>query len=111
MELNPEKDLAIDVSNLTAEFRDFPVIMYRYSCHRAKVEVQRDVAKAKLKEIRAIVYKRIKSDTSAKHTQSSLEAEVDTDPSVLEAQKTLIRSEHDAMTWAGAVESMRPKKD
>jgi 3D (Asp-Asp-Asp) domain-containing protein len=111
MELNPETDLEIDVANLTAEFRSFPVVMYRYSQHRAKVETQRDMAKAKLKEIKATVYKRVKSDTSSKHTQSSLEAEVDTDPTVIEAQTKLIRAEHDATTWAGAVETMRAKKD
>jgi hypothetical protein len=111
MELNPEIDLAIDVANLSAEFRNFPTTMYRYSLHRAKVEAQRDMAKARLKEVRATVYKRVKSDTSAKHTQSSLEAEVDTDPTVIEAQTKFIRAEHDATTWAGAMESMRAKKD
>ena len=111
MELNPEIDLAIDVANLTNEFRNFSLVMYRYSLHRAKVETNRDMAKAKLKEIKAIAYKRVKSDISSKHTQSSLEAEVDTDPTVIEAQTKLIRAEHDATTWAGAVESMRAKKD
>ena len=111
MELNPEKDLEIDVTNLTSEFKSFPIVMFRYSQQRAKVEAQRDVAKAFLKETRAIVYKRVKSDVSAKHTQISLEAEIDTDPVVIEAQKKLIRAEHDASTWAGAVESMRSKKD
>lgn len=111
MELNPETDLNIDVANLTSEFKSFPITMYRYSLHRAKIEAHRDMAKAKLKEIRAIVYKRVKSDISAKHTQSSLEAEIDTDPTVIDAQMKLIRAEHDATTWAGAVESMRSKKD
>ena len=111
MELNPDTDLSINVANLTTEFRDFPVIMYRYSQQRAKSETQRDMAKAKLKEVRAVAYKKIKSDGSTKHTQSSLEAEVDTDPTVIDAQMKLIRAEHDASTWAGAVESMRAKKD
>lgn len=111
MELNPETDLSIDVANLTSEFKSFPITMYRYSQYRAKIEAQRDMAKAKLKEVRATVYKRVKNDTSAKHTQSSLEAEIDTDPTVIDAQMKLIRAEHDATTWAGAVESMRSKKD
>lgn len=111
MELNPEIDLEVNVADLTTEFRNFPSTMYRYSVHRAKIEANRDVAKAKLKEVRAIVYKRVKSDTSAKHTQTSIEAEIDTDPAVIEAQMKFIRAEHDATTWAGAVESMRSKKD
>ena len=111
MELNPDVDLNIDVANLTSEFRDFPILMFRYSQHRAKIETQRDMAKARLKETRATVYKKVKSDTTAKHTQSSLEAEVDTDPTVIEANMKFIRAEHDAATWAGAVESMRAKKD
>ena len=111
MELNPDVDLDIDVSNLSAEFRRFPITLYRYSQYRAKIETQRDMAKAMLKELRATVYKRVKSDVSAKHTQSSLEAEIDTDPTVIEASRKLMRAEHDATTWAGAVESMRSKKD
>jgi hypothetical protein len=111
MELNPEIDLEIDVANLTKEFKDFPVVMYRYSLYRAKIETQRDIAKAKLKEIRAVVRKKVKMDSSIKHTENSIEAEIDTDPSVMEAQMKFIRAEHDASTWAGAVESMRAKKD
>jgi hypothetical protein len=111
MELNPDIDLSIDVANLTTEFREFPILMYRYSQQRAKIESRRDVLKAKLKEIKARTYKRIKSDTSSKHTQSSLEAEVDIDPAVIQAQIEYIQAEHDASTWAGAVESMRAKKD
>lgn len=111
MELNPDTDLSIDVSRLAAEFREFPVKLYRYSQYRAKIEAQRDMAKAKLKEAKALVYKRLRKDTTAKHTQGSLEAEVDTDPTVIDANNKFIRAEHDATTWAGAVESMRAKKD
>jgi len=111
MELNPEVDLEIDVANLTTEFKMLPIKLYRYSLHRAKVETQLDMAKARVKEVRAIAYKRIKSDVSIKHTEKSMEAELDSDPIVLEAQMKLIRAEHDAVTWAGAVDSMKAKKD
>jgi hypothetical protein len=111
MELDPEKDLTIDVSNLGSEFREFSLLLYRYTCYRAKIETQRDVAKARLKEQRAIIRKKVKSDLSVKHTENSIEAEIDTDPTVIDANMKLIRAEHDASTWAGAVESMRAKKD
>src|SRR5271156_309573 len=110
-ELNPEVDLIVNVANLTNEFRDFPLLLYRYGCYRAKIEAQRDVAKAFLKETKAIVRKRIKADLSVKHTENSIEAEIDTDPTVIQANQKYIRAEHDAATWAGAVESMRAKKD
>lgn len=111
MELNPDVDLSIDVANLSSEFRTFSTTLYRYCQYRAKVDTQLDVAKAKLREIRALAYKRIKSDTSIKHTEKSMEAELDTDPTVIEAQMKVIRAEHDSSTWAGAVDSMRAKKD
>jgi hypothetical protein len=111
MELNPEVDLSIDIGNLTQEFRNLPILLYRYSQQRAKVEAQRDMAKATLKEVKAVVYKRIKSDNSAKHTEKSMEAEIDTDEAVKKANGTLVRAEHDATTWAGAVDSMKAKKD
>ena len=111
MELNPEVDLSVNVANLHAELRNFPLVLYRYSCYKADVEKKRDIAKAKLKEIRAVTRKRIKGYNSVKHTENSLEAEIDTDPTVLEVQRRFIEAEHDAATWAGAVESMRAKKD
>jgi hypothetical protein len=111
MELNPETDLEIDVNDLTAEFKKLSLMLFRYYQNKAKVEAQRDIAKAKLKETRAIVRKRIKLDTSVKHTESSLEAEIDTDPQVIEAQNKFVRAEHDAATWYGAVDSMKAKKD
>ena len=111
MELNPETDLVIDINNLTNEFKELSLLLYRYYQHKARVEAQRDIAKAKLKEVRAIVRKRIRADTTIKHTESSLEAEIDTDPQVNEAQMKFIRAEHDAATWYGAVDSMKAKKD
>ena len=111
LELNPEKDLEIEVSNLSAEFRNFAVVMYRYSVHRAKVESRLDIAKAKLDEVKAMTYKNIKSNVAIKHTEKSIEAEIDTDPAVQEAQRQFIKAKHDAATWAGAVDSMRAKKD
>lgn len=111
MQLNPEVDLSVDASNLNSEFRNFPTILYRYCVYKADVERNRDIAKAKLKEIKAITYKRIKSDPSVKHTEKSLEAEIDTDPAVLEAQSKWIEAEHNASTWNGAVDSMKAKKD
>ena len=111
MELNPDKDLEIDVANLTTEFREFPLKLYRYCQQKARAESIRDIAKATLREAKAVAYKRIKSDTSVKHTEKSMEAEIDTDQVVMEANKKLIRAEHDSSTWAGAVDSMKAKKD
>jgi hypothetical protein len=109
MEINPEIDLEVDLHNLTQEFKKFSLLLYRYYEYKAKVESQRDLAKSKVKEVRANSYKRIKSDQSVKHTEKSLEAEIDTDPLVLDAQMRLIKAEHDATTWGGAVDSMKAK--
>ncbi len=111
MELNPEVDLSIDINNLSSEIRNLSVKLYRYYQHKAKVESERDMAKAILKETKAEAYKRIKSDLKVKHTEKSLEAEIDTDPTVMTAQRRVIRTEHDATTWSGAVDSMKAKKD
>lgn len=111
MELDPEVDLQIDVTDLTSEFKRLSLTLFRYYKHKATVEAQRDVAKAKLKEVRAITRKRIRQDITVKHTESSIEAEIDTDPTVMEAQMKFIRTEHDASTWGGAVDSMKAKKD
>jgi hypothetical protein len=114
MELNPEKDLVIDVTDLTVEFRHFPTVFFRYCQQKANAEAERDFAKCKLKEVRATVYKTIKGNaamTGAKLTEAALEAEIDTNAQVIEAQGKLIQTEHNAATIGGAVESMRAKKD
>ena len=110
-ELDPDKDLSIDVTDLSTEFRMFPTTLFQYYKYKAKVEAQRDMAKATLKETKALCYKRIKSDMSLKLTEKGMEAEIDTDPVVIEANLKFIRAEHDATTWGGAVDSMKSKKD
>ncbi len=111
MEINPDIDLEIDVTNLTAEFKRLSLTLFRYYQHKAKVEAKRDLAKAVLKEIQATTYKRLKSDISAKFTEKALEAEIETDPAVMESKRAFIKAEHDATTWSGAVDSMKAKKD
>ncbi len=111
MELNPDLDLDVDLHNLTTELKRLSLLLYRYYKHKAKLEAARDLAKAVLKETRAEVYKEIKSDTTTKYTENGIEAKQDTDPRVMEAQRKLIRAEHDAETWVGAVDSMKAKKD
>lgn len=111
MELNPLVDLAVNVSDLNKEFRNFSITFYRYGLQKADAEKQSSIAKAKVKEGRALAYKRIKSDPSVKHTEKSLESEIDTDGVVLDLQNKLIDAEHNAATIAAAVESMRAKKD
>lgn len=110
-ELNPEVDLSVNVANLDVEFRTFPSTLYRYSCVKADAAKQRDIAKATLKEVKAATYKRIKSDVSVKHTEKSMEAEIDTDQIVMDLQRKLIDAEHTLATLEGSVESMRAKKD
>ena len=111
LELDPSVDLEIDLHELTNEFKRFSILMYRYCQVRARMEKRRDIAKAFLKETRARAYKRIKSDRDTKHSEKSLEAEIDCDQEVLDAQKKFIDAEHDASTWNGAVDSMKAKKD
>lgn len=110
MELNPDTDLSIDIHNLTTEMRNLPGLLFRYYQYKARIEAVRDNAKAKLKEVRAVVYKEIKMN-AAKHTEKSMEAEIDTHPDVLDAQMKFFKAEHDATTWFGAVDSMKAKKD
>ena len=111
MELNPEIDLEVNLQDLTGEFKKLSLLLYRYSKHRAQVCAKRDLAKAKYKETRATVYKRVKSDLTKKYTENGIEAEIDTDQDVIEAYKAFIKAEHDASTWDGAVDSMKAKKD
>lgn len=111
MELNPELDLVINAADLNLEFRKFSVLFYRYYCEKANAEKQRDISKAKLKEMKALVYKTIKNNPTIKHTEKSLEAEIDMDPMVVEMHSKFIEAEHNVSTITGAVESMRAKKD
>jgi hypothetical protein len=111
MTLNPDTDLIINVADLTTEFRTFPTVLYQYTKQKAEANAKRDVAKAKLKEVRAEIYKFLKSDTSVKRTENHIESELDSDPRVMEAHLKLIKAEHDAATIEGAVESLRAKKD
>lgn len=111
MDLNPEVDLAINAADLTAEFKALSLKLFRYWLQKAEAERAHDMAKANLEETKAMVYKTIKADTSVKHTEKSLEAEIDTHPAVTAAKKMVVEAKHVANTWVGAVESMKAKKD
>lgn len=111
MDLNPEIDLAIDVTDLTSEFRRLSLTLFRYYGRKADAERDLDIARAHLKETKATVYKLIKSDSSVKRTESAIEAEIETHPSVVEAVKLVTEALHTAATYQGAVESMKAKKD
>ena|SRR5271165_6988110 len=111
MELNPESDLVVNATDLNSEFRSFSLLFYRYCLQKADVEKKRDLAKARLEELKAVTYKRVKMNVAVKHTEKSVEAEIDTDPMVLEAERRFIEAEHEAKTVGSAVESMRAKKD
>lgn len=110
MKLNPEKDLEIDVSDLTSEFKKLSLLLFRYSKQKAESEREHDSLKATLKELRARVYKEVRA-SGDKHTEKSLEAEIDTNDDVIRVQQLVIDAYADYNTWQGAVDSMKAKKD
>lgn len=109
--LDPDTDLEVNIHDLTGEFKKLSLLLYRYSSVYAECKRRRDIAKAKLKEVRAVVYKRLKLDVTTKHSEKSLEAELDADKDVWDATLKLADAEHAVSTWDGAVESMKAKKD
>lgn len=110
-ELNPEVDLEVDVNDLDAELRSYSLVLNRYYTYEARLCSIRDIAEAKLEELEASTYKSIKSDISVKHTEKSIDAEINTNPTIIEAKMKLIRTQHDVATWHGSVVSMLAKKD
>ena len=111
MELNPITDLAVDATDLTEELRKLPLLLFRYYQELAEAERLQDVAKAALDEAKAVSYRQNKSDASVKHTEKSLEAAIETDAKVNEARQRYFDARHNALTFRGAVESMKAKKD
>jgi hypothetical protein len=108
--LNPEKDLEINVADLTSEFKKLSLLLFRYSKQKADAEREYDSLKATLKELRARVYKEIRL-SGEKHTEKSLEAEIDTNDDVIRIQQLVIDAYAEYNTWYGAVDSLKAKKD
>lgn len=110
MKLNPEVDLDIDVNELTSEFKKLSLLLFRYYKEKVEAEREYDSVKATLKEVRARIYKAVK-ESGEKHTEKSLEAEIDTNEDVIRVQQLMISAYADYNTWQGAVDSMKAKKD
>lgn len=110
MKLDPLKDLEVDVKDLTSEFKKLSLLLFRYYVEKADAEREYDRIKSTLKEIRASVYKQLKT-SGEKHTEKSLEAEIDTNADVIKVQDLLLDAGRNLATWIGAVDSMKAKKD
>lgn len=111
MKLNPELDLEINVKDLTSEFKKLSLLLYRYYESKADAEREFDRAKATLEEIKAYVYTSLKSDPNKKHTEKSVEAEIEANEDVRRVHDLMLDTKRDLATWIGAVESMKAKKD
>jgi hypothetical protein len=110
MNLDPNKDLEINVKDLTSEFKKLPLLLYRYYEQKADAERDYDRNRAALKEIKARVSKELRS-SGAKHTEKSMEAEVDSNEDVLAVSNLTLESARTLATWIGGVESLKAKKD
>jgi len=111
MDLNPEKDVTINVSRLTDEFQMLPLLMYRYSQIRAESGYVADLEEALLKEVRAEVYKSCIQGYDKKPSDKVLEAEVEVHPKVVAQRRKALEAKRDHETVKGYVESIKAKKD
>lgn len=110
MKLNPSEDLEIDSTDLQAEFKKLPRTIHAYCEQKADAEREYDRLKFLLEEVRAKVYKDLRG-SGVKHTEKSLEAELDCHPDVLAVQDMMLTAKRELATWIGGVESLRAKKD
>lgn len=111
MELNPEKDIEINVARLDEEFTRLPLLLFRYSEARAESGEQADLAEARYKEARSKCYVEIVRNADKKPSDKAIEAEIDTNPEVLELKREYYKVKRDFETIKGFVESLRAKKD
>lgn len=110
MKLEPVKDLAIDVKDLTSEFKKLPLLLFRYYEMKADAERDHDKNKQVLKEIKAKISKEIRL-SGVKHTEKSMEAEIDSHDDVIMISNLVADSGRNLATWIGGVESLKAKKD
>jgi len=108
MNLHPEKDLDIDVTDLTEEFKKLSLTLFRYYAQKSDAEREYDKLKQTYEEIRARVYKDLRN-SGVKHTEKSLEAELDSHADVLSVHNLMLDAKRELGTWVGAVESLKAK--
>jgi len=111
MELNPDKDIQIEVTRLGEEFQVLPLLIYRYSEAKSDAGYAVDVAEAEYKEMRADVFKEILSEHEKKPSDKVIEAEIESHPKVKKAKRNYLSTKRDYETIKGFVESLRAKKD
>ena len=110
IKIDPEKDLKIDASRLPEEFSKFPSLMYAYLEIKCDAEREYEWAKRRAAEVKAELYKKIKSET-IKITEKALEAEIENETSYRKAKTKLGDAKHDLETIKAHVEALRSKKD
>lgn len=110
MELNPEKDIEINVANLSEEFKKLPLLLFRYSEKKAEADYLYERDKELYNEARAIVFKTLK-ESGEKMTEKTVEAHIDTHPTVTALRDIMLQSRRDLETVKGFVESLKAKKE
>jgi hypothetical protein len=111
LELNPEKDVSIDVGSLTEEFKKLPLLLYRYSILKAEAGEKLDVEESLLKEVRSELFKSIMQQHEKKPSDKVFEAEIEAHPAVVAQKRKVFRVKKDFETIKGYVESVKAKKD
>ena len=107
MKLNPEKDIDIDVNNLSKEFRTIGPKIYRYTKEKASLQEEMDMLEIDLKVAKSKAYGKLGSDY--KETEKKHEIELDKD--VISIQKSIAEVRRDIETVRGYIDGLKANKD
>jgi len=109
LDLDLDKDIAIDVTDLQSEWVRLPALAYRYSKLAAEAEATHSLEKAILDELKAAKYIKLKNDFP-KLTENGVEAHTDTDSEIKEQLRKVLLVKRDCDTLKGFLKGILTKE-
>ena len=110
LQLDPAKDIDVDIHELERELRMYPLLFHRYLEKKVIAEHEYERAKENYKSVSASVGYR-KKISEAKITEKTLASYVQIDPSVVKAKETELEAKLKFEKIKAYCEAFRAKKD
>lgn len=110
LELDPGKDLKVDMHDLSNDFSRIPLFFYRYGLAYQEAKEKASLLEAQVKEVQGAEYLRIKSE-GEKVTEAHMTALLQVSKAVKFAKEQFFAAEKDAGTLRSILDALSAKKE
>ena len=110
MNLNPEKDIVIDIHDLSKEFRTIGPKIYRYTKAKCEAQEELDLLEYDLDIVKAHIIMDLSKEKRT-YKESEKKAIITANSEVIDLVEQIARAKKDVDTLKGYIEGLKANKD